>query len=376
MKIVADTNIPFIGQCLEGIGQTVIVSGREIDADIVRDADALLVRSITKVNRELLEGSSVKFVATATIGIDHIDTDYLAANNIGFASAPGSNANSVAEYITCALLNLEKRYGKKLENSSIGIVGVGNVGSRVEKKCLGLGMEVVLNDPPLARKTGDPKYRPLEELFDCDFITMHTPLTKTGEDKTLHLADKSFFAMCKTGISFLNSSRGSVNNNDDLKAAVRSGKIIGCVLDVWENEPNIDTELLELADIATPHIAGYSYDGKIKGMIMIYEAMCRHFGIPIKRKIEEFLPEPEVKLIDASKISILDTVSKIYDITSDDADMRKLIEKQNTEQGAFFDLLRKNYPRRREFHNTIITDASEKNADILEAIGFEVSDRC
>ena len=189
MKIIADVNIPFIAQCLEGIGQVTTVSGRDISLQVVKDADALLVRSITKVNSELLDGSSVKFVATATIGIDHIDTEYLRKNNIGFASAPGSNANSVAEYIVCGLLNIEKKYSKPLAGSSIGIIGVGNVGSKVAAKCQALGMEVVLNDPPLARQTGEEKYRPLEELYDCDFITLHTPLTKTGTDKTYDIRE-------------------------------------------------------------------------------------------------------------------------------------------------------------------------------------------
>jgi len=376
MKIVADTNIPFIKECLEGIGETVIVSGREITPQLVKDADALLVRSITKVDAKLLEGSSVKFVATATIGVDHIDTAYLESKGIGFASAPGSNANSVAEYIACALLVLEKKYGKKLSESSIGIIGVGNVGSRVEKKCRALGMNVVLNDPPLARKTGDAKYRPVSELYGCDFITIHTPLTKTGEDKTYHLADSAFFANLKDGVFFLNSARGSVNCTAALKDAIKSKKIAGCVLDVWENEPDIDAELLGLVDIASPHIAGYSYDGKVKGMMMIYEAMCGYFSIPVERNIEEFLPQPQVKSIDASGISILETVSKVYDITGDDRDMRKITNLKPLERPAYFDLLRKNYPCRREFYNTIITSCEPGNADILADLGFAVWDIC
>ncbi len=376
MKIVADTNIPFIEECLEGIGETVIVSGREITAELVKDADALLVRSITKVDERLLEGSTVQFVATATIGVDHIDTAYLESKGIGFASAPGSNANSVAEYIACALLVLENKYGKKLSESSIGIIGVGNVGSRVEKKCRALGMKVVLNDPPLARQTGDSKYRPNSELHGCDFITIHTPLTKTGEDKTYHLADSAFFANLKDGVFFINSARGQVNCNQAVKDAIKSGKITGCILDVWENEPDIDVELLELADIASPHIAGYSYDGKVKGMMMVYEAMCRHFSIPVERNIEEFLPQPQVKSLDALGKTILETVSAIYDIMSDDRDMRNLICLNPLERPAYFDLLRKNYPCRREFYNTIITNCDPKNADVLADLGFAVWDVC
>ena len=370
MKIIADVNIPFIAECLEGIGQVITVSGRDISPQMVKDADALLVRSITKVNGELLSGSSVKFVATATIGIDHIDTEYLRHNNIGFASAPGSNANSVAEYIVCGLLNIEKKYSKPLAGSPIGVIGVGNVGTKVAAKCQALGMKVVLNDPPLARKTGEEKYRPLEELYDCDFLTLHTPLTKTGEYKTYHLADEAFFDNLKNGATFINSSRGSVNDNNALKKAVKAGKFRGSILDVWENEPNIDCELLEAVDIATPHIAGYSYDGKIKGMIMVYEAMCRHFGLPIERNIEEFLPEPDVKDIDATSLTMLDTVAAVYDITADDKDMRQILAAPDGEKGAFFDSLRKNYPCRREFQNTLINCDDTQKLQKLAGIGF------
>ncbi len=372
MKIVADTNIPFIKDSLEGIGETMIVSGRDIKPELVKSSDALLVRSITKVDDKLLSGSSIKFVATATIGVDHIDTAYLESKGIGFASAPGSNANSVAEYIACALLILEKKYGKQLRGSSIGIIGAGNVGSRVEKKCRALGMKVILNDPPLARETGDAKYRPLNELYGCDFITIHTPLTKTGEDKTYHLADADFFANLKDGVFFLNSARGGVNCTNAVKDAIKSKKIAGCILDVWENEPDIDVELLELVDIASPHIAGYSYDGKVKGMMMVYEAMCRHFAIPIERNIEEFLPQPQVKCLNALGQTILEAVSKIYDITADDRDMRKILELSAAERPAYFDLLRKNYPCRREFYNTIVTKCDQANADILADLGFAV----
>lgn len=202
MQIIADQNIPFVKECFSGIGDVTLTSGRAVTPDLVKDADILLVRSITKVNADLLAGSSVKFVATATIGTEHVDQDYLAGRGIGFASAPGSNANSVAEYIVAALLTLGKKHKFQLEGKSIGVVGVGNVGSKVQKKCAALGMKVVLNDPPLARQTGDAKYRPLQELYGCDFITMHTPLTKDGSDPTYHLANEQLFAAMKQGAFF------------------------------------------------------------------------------------------------------------------------------------------------------------------------------
>ena len=294
MKIVADGNIPFVKECFSTIGEVKVVPGRQIKPEVLADADCLLVRSVTKVNEKLLAGSKVRFVATATIGFEHIDTEYLAKNKIGFASAPGSNANSVAEYIVAALLSVGKKHKIKLEGKSIGIVGVGNVGSRVAKKCGALGMKVLLNDPPLQRQTGDSKYLPIEKLYDCDFITFHTPLTFEGIDKTFHLADEKFFKSLKPGCVFINSSRGGVMDTQALKAAMKSGKLKAVILDVWENEPNIDNELLRMVDIGTPHIAGYSLDGKIAGMIMIYEAACKFFGLKPQRTIENYLPAPLV----------------------------------------------------------------------------------
>jgi len=377
MKIVADQNIPFVKECFSSLGEVVLVSGRQITPALIRDADALLVRSITKVDKDLLAGSRVQFVATATIGFEHVDRDYLTANEIGFASAPGSNANSVAEYITAALLALGRKYKFRLEGKSIGIVGVGNVGSRVEKKCRALGMKAVLNDPPLARQTGDAKYRPLEELFDCDFITLHTPLTKEGPDKTYHLADERFFASLKNGAVFLNTSRGKVHDEAALKSAMKAGRLRAVVLDVWETEPNVDSWLLRYVDISTPHIAGYSFDGKVVGMLMVYEALCRHFGLKTVHTAAEFLPDPAVPEIriteqqDSEQI-IHHTVQQVYAIHRDDFNMREILLQPKEQRGAFFDNLRKNYPIRREFQNTavLLADTQSPLARKLEGIGF------
>ena len=380
MKIIADTNIPFVKECFSSIGDVTLVGGRDITPQLVKDADILLVRSITRVNEELLAGSSVKFVSTATIGMDHIDRDYLDRGGIGFSSAPGSNANSVAEYVIAALLALGKKHKFTLEGKSIGIVGVGNVGSRVEKKTAALGMKVVLNDPPLKRKTGDDKYRPLDEALECDFVTMHTPLTFDGEDKTFHLACEKFFASMKKDSFFINTSRGAVHDTAALKKVLASKSIAGAVLDVWENEPDIDNELLLKADISTPHIAGYSYDGKVAGMIMIYEAACRHFGLEITHSINDFLPAPEIPeiTIDQSiaeeQTIIHDTVQSVYVINRDDFNTREILIVEPQGRGKWFDDLRKTYPVRREFQNTkvVIEDKESKLAKKLTGIGFKI----
>ncbi|MBN1796617.1 MAG: 4-phosphoerythronate dehydrogenase [Sedimentisphaerales bacterium] len=396
MKIIADTNIPFVKECFSSLGDIELVGGREISPKTAKDADVLLVRSITKINEQLLAGSRVKFVGTATIGFEHIDMDYLNSNSIGFASAPGSNANSVAEYVIAALLEVAEKHNVELEGKTIGIVGVGNVGSKVEQKCCALGMVSILNDPPLQRQTGDEKYRPIEELYGCDFITMHTPLTYEGQDKTFHLADEKFFQPLKSGVVFLNTSRGGVVDTAALKKAIKNEKIKAAVLDVWENEPDIDTELLEMVDIGTPHIAGYSFDGKVAGMIMIYKALCGHFNLQPEHSAEDFLSGH--KTPDAlSKTSITfpqaptgregikAVVNEIYNIKEDDKRLRAILNMPLGKRCATFDKLRREYPVRREFQNTNILLATEKfnkatedteSTEILrkklEGIGFKI----
>jgi len=384
VRIIADANIPFVKDCFSSIGEVGLIGGREITPEVIADADCLLVRSVTEVDEKLLSASKVRFVGTATIGLEHIDMECLKKNNIGFASAPGSNANSVAEYVVAALLETAEKYNFNLEGKSIGIIGVGNVGGRVEKKVRALGMKVKLNDPPLYRETGDEKYLSLEGLFDCDFITLHTPLTFEGIDKTYHLADEEFFKSLKDGCVFLNTSRGGVVDTGALKSAIKSGRLKAAVLDVWENEPSIDTELLEMVDIGTAHIAGYSLDGKIAGTIMIYKAACEHFGFEPEFDIESFLPEPAVAELkinpdeDSEQQVLRRAVERIYDIKEDDRQLRRILDTPAEKQGKLFDRLRKDYPVRREFQNTRIIIATEGELKIkrlsekLKGVGFRV----
>ncbi len=379
MKIIADTNIPFVTECFSSIGQVELVSGREITPSIVKDADILLVRSVTRVDANLLQDSSVGFVGTATIGLDHIDIDFLRDNNIGFASAPGSNANSVAEYIVTALLEIAQKQNFSLKGKSIGVIGVGNVGSRVAEKCEALGMIVCPNDPPLKRQTDNEGYLPLDELSDCDFITLHTPLTSQGQDKTFHLANERFFKSLKTKSIFLNTSRGGVADTEALKHAIGSGKLRATVLDVWENEPDIDVELVEMADIVTPHIAGYSLDGKIAGLIMIYNAVCKYFDLEPKYEAGSFLPAPAIGQLGVDPTNrevLLKAVEKIYNIKEDDDRLRKILDQPIENRGEYFSWLRKNYPVRREFGNTqiVLKSKCDSISEKLAGIGFKVTD--
>ena len=380
MKVVADQNIPHVAECFSSLGQVESLHGRRITPQVVKDADVLVVRSVTPVGSDLLAASTVRFVGTATIGFDHIDINYLNSKGIGFSSAPGSTANSVAEYVVAALLSVAEKRDIKLEGKSIGIIGVGNVGSRVERKVRALGMRPLLNDPPLYRQTGDSKYLPLEQLFECDFITLHTPLTYEGIDRTFHLADQELFNSLKTGCVFINTARGGIVDTTALKQAIKSEKLDSAVLDVWENEPSIDVELLRIVDLSTPHIAGYSLEGKIGGMTMVYEAACKYFGVAAEYGIEDFLPEPQVKSLEVDtrrpdKQQILhETVHQVYPINRDDFNTREIAMVAPENRARFFDDLRKNYPVRREFYNTNVALQGKDDAlaKKLRGIGFKI----
>ena len=377
MRILADENIPYVREAFSSLGDVTTAAGRDLGAELVRDAEFLLVRSITKVNAALLEGSFVRFVATATIGEDHIDKDYLAERGIAFASAPGSNANSVGQYITAALLELAERLGLDLGRMTLGIVGVGNVGSNVLAKATALGMTCVLNDPPLERQTGDHKYRPIDEILTCDIVTLHVPLTASGPDPTNHLADDAFIRRMKPGAILINTSRGAVADGAALQRALDDGHLRACVLDVWEGEPDVDVGLLDRVFIGTPHIAGYSFDGKVNGTRMVYEAACRFLNVEPAWDPAPLLPPPEcpgLEVDGTAPNAVRVAVRAVYDIMQDDAAMRRLSSVSRAERPGLFDRLRKEYPRRREFFNTLatVTPANADLQDQLEGVGFRV----
>ena len=376
MKIIVDENIPYGREAFATLGEVITRPGRAISPEDVRDAALLLVRSITKVNAALLEGSAVRFVATATIGEDHIDSAWLASKGIGFSSAPGCNANSVGEYIVAAILHLAAKHGLNLEGMSLGVVGVGNVGSNVARKAVALGMNVVLNDPPLAEATGDVKYRPLDEILVCDFVTTHVPLTKEGPHRTVHLVDAEFLSRMKPGSFLLNTARGPVCDNGALLDCLKRDHLRGAVLDVWEGEPDVRLDVLDAVDIATPHIAGYSFDGKVNGTRQIYEAACNYLGVPAGWSVDALLPPPDhpVLRLDGAAGDLKRAVDTVYPLLDDDARMRAIKEEPADGRAAYFDMLRKTYPRRREFQNTVVTLAKPDTAlnSPLQGIGFRV----
>lgn len=376
MKIIADVNIPFVKEAFKYFGEIELVHGRDIDNETVKDADILLVRSVTKVNKELLYGSKVKFVATATIGIDHIDIDYLNENNIGFASAPGSNADSVAEYVVSGLLNLSRKYNFNLNEKKAGIIGVGNVGSRVKKRLEILGVKCLLNDPPKQRETQDNIYLPLNKVLEAsDIVTVHVPLNKTGIDATLHLINDEFILKMKKKSILINTSRGKVMNESSI--IKNKEKLLSVILDVWETEPKVNIDTLNITDIATPHIAGYSYDGKVRGTEMIYHAACDYFKIEKKWDKTEFIKPEKDLLIDLrrSKDPVFDAVNFAYPIMQDDKNLRAIKNIDLEKHNEYFDKLRKNYPKRREFFNYSLlynNNLDKFSLKVLSKLGFKI----
>ena len=280
MKAIVDDKIPYIRPFIQNlVDEVLFLPGAKITAEDVRDADILIVRTRTLCNRSLLEGSRVRFIATATIGYDHLDTGYLEQAGIKWTNCPGCNASSVEQYIHSVLLLLKEKKGLDLKNATIGVVGVGHVGSRVARMAKDLGMRVLLNDPPRADK-GEQDFVDLETIArECDVITFHTPLIREGKYATFHLANENFLFSLKRTPYLINSSRGEVVDTASLLASLSAGKLKDAVIDTWEYEPNISRELMSVAFLATPHIAGYSADGKANATRMSLEALCRFFGM-------------------------------------------------------------------------------------------------
>ncbi len=348
MLIVADSKIPFLEGVFEPYADVRYLDPGEITPETVRDADALIVRTRTKCNAALLEHSRVGIVATATIGTDHIDINWCITHGIVCASAAGCNAASVAQYMNSALLRVSLRHNVDLRGKTLGVIGCGNVGTKVAAAAAALGMNVLLNDPPRVCKEKLSGFVDLETIQrEADFITLHVPLwdAEYGPWRTEHMADEAFFRGLKRKPFFFNASRGDVVDESALKDAIKSGLISGAVLDVWHNEPEIDRELLSLVDFATPHIAGYSADGKVNGTAMSVEAVAKHFGIePLLNFFPAKVPAPAnpvITLDPASPHPLADAVFASYDIEVDDAALRAAPEQ--------FEDLRGSYRVRREF---------------------------
>ena len=374
MKVVADDKIPFLKGVLESEGiEVVYLPGAKTTAADIANADAIITRTRTKCNEKLLEYSAVKFIATATIGFDHIDTDYVEKRGICWTNAPGCNSSSVAQYITSLRLNLAVKHNFKLADKVLGVVGVGYVGKKVAAVGRALGMKVLLNDPPRARAEGDKEFVSLDIVAQkADIITIHVPLEYEGEDKTFHLADEEFLNKLTQKQFIINASRGEVVDNAALRKVLEKRSIAGGVLDVWENEPEIDLELLNLLDYATPHIAGYSTDGKVNGTSMSVNALAKFFNLSerLQNWYPDNVPVPENTVIESPadgslEEKLLYIVSQSYNIADDTKALKQ------TPQD--FEKLRGNDPLRREFGIFTVVNADSQCAEVLKNLGFKVN---
>jgi erythronate-4-phosphate dehydrogenase len=373
MKIVADDKIPFLRGALEPFAEIVYVPGKEINNSMLKDTDALLIRTRTRCTENLLEGTKIRFIGTATIGFDHIDTQYCSKKGIRWTNAPGCNSSSVQQYIAAALLTISSEYHFNLSEKTLGIIGVGNVGSKVEKFARAIGMKVLLNDPPRARLEGKKKFHSLNKvLSESDIVTVHVPLNVVGEDYTYHLFNEEKMKKIKKGAWFINSSRGEVTDTAALKKVLVSGRLAGAVIDVWENEPEVDTDLMHLAFLTTPHIAGYSTDGKANGTAMVVNSLCKYFDIGTGNWYPGNVPLPPdpVLSIDCAGKSeeeiLREVVIYTYNIKEDNYRLRR--------STLEFEKQRGDYPLRREFssYSVELNGGTDRVKDILQILGFRI----
>jgi erythronate-4-phosphate dehydrogenase len=378
MKVVCDTDIPFLKGALEPYCQVVYARGSEISRDMVKDADALVVRTRTTCNADLLEGSKVRFIATATIGYDHIDTQWCTSHGIRWTNAPGCNSWSVQQYIGSLLVTMSRSLGFTFRDKTLGVVGVGNVGSKVARLAALLGFRVLLCDPPRARREESGQFVTLDEIIGrSDIITLHVPLIRDGEDATFHMFDASRLAAMNSSQILINSSRGEVVDGAALKNALAQKKILAASLDVWENEPHIDSELLSLLFTGTPHIAGYSVDGKATGTTMSVQALGKFFDLPCRdwevTEVPQSIQPAEFSIDTTGKTPqevLADAILHTYDIMTDDAALRASV--------ATFEKQRSNYPVRREFPAfsvKLLNDDSGRSTVFLREAGFFIDDQ-
>jgi len=379
MKIVADENIPLVNEFFSHVGDVTSLPGRTMTSNDIHDADVLIVRSVTKVNSALLSGSKVKFVGTCTIGVDHLDQGYLDAHAIRWSSAPGCNANSVVEYVYAALCHLDINWLP----IKFGIIGCGNVGGLLYQRLKAQGVDVRCYDPNLT-PAQNPDLTSLEEVLACDVISMHTPLVTTGPHPSFHLIGRKELQQLKSGAVLINCGRGPVINNQALLDILNERDDLHVVLDVWEPEPDISLELLDKVLLGSPHIAGYSYDGKLNGTEMIYQSLCQHLDIKPQSSLNALVPplannqlriDEDIDQTNNIFNIVKALIKQVYDISADDARLRALATQAvagNAVFGEGFDGLRKLYPKRREFHNyqVHLENISDTDKQWLHVLGF------
>lgn len=374
LKIIADHKIPFLEGALESLARVEYLPGREISHNHIKDADALIIRTRTRCNEKLLAGTNVRLITSATIGYDHIDTQYCEANNIRWTNAPGCNSGSVAQYFSAALAIISAEMPLPLHELTLGIIGAGNVGTKIELLGDLLGMRLLINDPPRQQKEGPGAFTDLDTLLaEADIVTMHIPLEQNPDNNTFHLANSDFFRKMKKGAWFINTSRGEVADTQAILDALQSGHLAGTVLDVWEQEPLINPELLALSHIATPHIAGYSADGKATGTAMSVQAISNFFGLGLDLWWPENIPQPRFANVNFNCLGkkrqdIFRELSLLtYNILQDSITLK------NNPQT--FEQQREEYPLRREpaAYTLKLFDCKAQNKKFIEDLGFSIA---
>ena len=387
MRIVADHKIPFLEETFGHLGEVRRLASADLKPGAIKNADALLVRSETRVDANLLQSSRVRFVGSPTIGVDHVDIPFLRRAKIGFSNAPGCNSRSVAEYVVTALCNVARSQGESLAGKTLGIVGVGNIGSRLARKATRLGLRVLLNDPLRRREESGTEFLDLQDLLDCDFLSLHVPLTRGGQDATHHLFDQGRIDSLKASATLINTSRGAVVDNRALTRAFENHQISGAVLDVWEEEPEPQVDLIRLAQIATPHIAGYSTDGKVRGAWMVFQHFCRYFELDADSIEWPLLSPPQPLMITAGSLDlapeasaewrIQEAIQQAYPILRDDAGLREILTLEDSDRARYFRSLRANYPPRREFSAFQLgAEYPSRAQQVLTSLGFKDSGSC
>ncbi len=371
VKILVDENMPYARELFSRIGDVVPVPGRPLPQEQLQDADALMVRSVTKVNAALLAGTPVKFVGTATAGTDHIDESSLTEAGVAFSAAPGCNAIAVVEYVFSSLLYLAERDGFSLRDRTVGIVGVGNVGGRLQKRLAAWGVKTLLCDPPRAEHGDNEAFLSLEEVAaQADVLTFHTPLIKQGAHKTLHMADSALLLGLKSDAIVINACRGEVVDNSALTEVLKTRQDLSVVLDVWEPEPELSLELLDLVDIGTAHIAGYTLEGKARGTTQVFEAWTAFIGQAQQVALSTLLPAPDIGRItlqgELDQATLKRLVHLVYDVRRDDALLRHVAA-----QPGEFDRLRKQYQERREWSSLEVLCDNPDAAELLQRLGFD-----
>ncbi|WP_288476942.1 4-phosphoerythronate dehydrogenase PdxB [uncultured Pantoea sp.] len=370
MKILVDENMPYARELFSRTGEVVAVPGRPLPVAELADAQGLMVRSVTQVNEALLTGTPVKFVGTATAGTDHVDEAGLQRAGVAFSAAPGCNAIAVVEYVFSALLLLAERDGFQLRDRTVGIVGVGNVGGRLQKRLEAWGIRTLLCDPPRADRGDEGEFLSLDAVAaQADILTFHTPLFKEGPYRSWHLADAALLMGLKPNTILINACRGAVVDNAALLEVLNMRHDLSVVLDVWEPEPDLSLALLDKVDIATPHIAGYTLEGKARGTTQVFEAWCDFIGQPQQVPLSTLLPVPEFSEITLNGPLDQPTLKRlahlVYDVRRDDAPLRKVAAKPGE-----FDRLRKQYQERREWSSLQVNCDDTATAGMLNQLGF------